>query len=120
MDWVRWAAGAYDRIMSGESTFLVECSEAGAILQNATCNSLVVLDELGRGTSTFDGCVPAVQSVCFTAFVTCGCVITGAVLLSLACSSAVNLCPRVSAVSQGAFSPSVLPVEFLSFSIRSI
>jgi DNA mismatch repair protein MSH6 len=48
-------AGAYDRIISGESTFLVECSETAAILQHATPHSLVVLDELGRGTSTFDG-----------------------------------------------------------------
>ncbi|XP_024516949.1 DNA mismatch repair protein MSH7 isoform X1 [Selaginella moellendorffii] len=47
--------GARDRIMSGESTFMVECAEAGSILCNATSNSLVVLDELGRGTSTFDG-----------------------------------------------------------------
>ena len=42
--------------MSGESTFLVECNEAAAILNHATPSSLVVLDELGRGTSTFDGC----------------------------------------------------------------
>ena len=48
-------AGAQDRIISGESTFLVECSEASAILQHATPESLVALDELGRGTSTFDG-----------------------------------------------------------------
>ncbi|KAJ7570918.1 hypothetical protein O6H91_01G139800 [Diphasiastrum complanatum] len=47
--------GASDRIMSGESTFLVECTEAASILQHATSKSLVVLDELGRGTSTFDG-----------------------------------------------------------------
>ena len=48
-------AGAQDRIMSGESTFLVECSEASAILRHATPESLVALDELGRGTSTHDG-----------------------------------------------------------------
>ena len=47
--------GSYDRIMAGESTFFVECAEAAHILSNATADSLVVLDGLGRGTSTFDG-----------------------------------------------------------------
>ncbi|XP_037939091.1 probable DNA mismatch repair protein Msh6, partial [Teleopsis dalmanni] len=63
--------GAQDDMLSGQSTFLVELNETSLILKHATVHSLVLLDELGRGTATYDGTAIAVSVVNYLADIKC-------------------------------------------------
>lgn len=59
--------GASDDLAAGQSTFMVEMREVAEILENATSKSLIILDEIGRGTSTYDGTSIARAVLEFTA-----------------------------------------------------